>query len=96
MRFTIRDVLWLTLVAAVGVAWRAEQARHVGTAVRGGKIKSALRLAPWERQLLKSDWERRGEPIDWRSPIPRRKATAAAAPRATRQRRRAWRPRGTN
>jgi hypothetical protein len=39
-RFTIRDVLWLTVVVALGVAWWADRTRITERAVKAERLAS--------------------------------------------------------
>ena len=54
MRFTIRDLLWLTAVVALAVAWRADRsALHASlerTTIRAAKLEDALRTSlGWQK-----------------------------------------------
>jgi len=56
-RFTIRDVLWLTVVAAIGLAMgvtiRAERAQSARLRLEALKYKEQLRMLAdeWEKQM---------------------------------------------
>lgn len=41
-KYTIRDLLWLTLVVAVGLGWFVREQRFLATLVSEGQLKSRL------------------------------------------------------
>src|SRR5206468_2567639 len=49
-RFTIRDVLWLTVVAALGVGWRVERGRYAA-------IQQALKEASDGKLRAETGWQ---------------------------------------
>jgi hypothetical protein len=53
-RFTIRDVLWLTVVVAMGVSWWIDNKR----------IEKAVTKAESEQRLLRADFEDRMTVLD--------------------------------
>lgn len=53
-KFTIRDVLWLTVVTALGAAWWADNKR----------IEKAVTKAESEQRLLRADFEDRMTVLD--------------------------------
>jgi hypothetical protein len=44
MRFTIRDLLWLTVVVALGAAWWMSEQRHKKEVLR---LEEQILLGPW-------------------------------------------------
>ena len=49
MRFTIRDLLWLTVVVALGVAWWLDRSRLASEAARAGQWQE---VAIWTEQRV--------------------------------------------
>jgi hypothetical protein len=46
-RFTIRDVLWLTALVAMGVAWWVEHGRLLATRSHAHELRENLLSAQW-------------------------------------------------
>jgi len=51
-RFTIRDVLWLTMVVALGVGWWLDHGQLVRTVAATKKLADEI-------EIERADWERR-------------------------------------
>ena len=58
MRFTIRDLLWLTVVVALAVAWWVDRSNLAGRAERADVLEAVLDSAE-----LKVDYAKRGNRI---------------------------------
>lgn len=56
MRFSIRDILWLMVVVALGVMWQAERRRAVDSQVSQSQI--TVRLAAAHEQLADIERDR--------------------------------------
>ena len=56
MRFTIRDLLWLTVVVAMGLGWwvsyRGIDAKRIQTASHANRLRKNLETAKWAYDLL--------------------------------------------
>lgn len=60
LSFTIRDLLWLTLVIAMGCTWWMRERQHAITELRYSRLMSEAR-----ERLLTVFRPDRGEIIDW-------------------------------
>ena len=70
MRFTIRDLLWLTAVVALGLAWRVEHRRYVALEHNYEDLKSDVVWCPDDMKIV---WdEKRGFSFEPRSTAPAR------------------------
>jgi hypothetical protein len=74
VRFTIRDMLWLTVVVGLALCWwldrRASQASHAITRTHGDKLKRALSDAKFNEEFQEATIQQllRGEkPDSWLS-----------------------------
>jgi hypothetical protein len=72
-RFTIRDLLWLMMVAALALGWYAEHRRRSITRAYAHELRANLRRAHFrydpqladkpEERLLQVDWQLIDAPI---------------------------------
>jgi hypothetical protein len=85
-RFTIRDVLWLTVVVAMGAGWwidrLAQDARRTGIRIHALELRSALTNAKYNQDNFGPQWDTADgriiyyswlKPVDWKladKPIP--------------------------
>ena len=59
-RFTIRDVLWLTVVVALGVGWWIEYQRHVSSAAAVKALEKTAADQKAEILILNTSWQAGG------------------------------------
>jgi hypothetical protein len=57
IRFTIRDVLWLTVVVAVAVCWRVDRAKEQEARAAALKREKALRDRDFEKWFYDGSWQ---------------------------------------
>ena len=62
LRFTIRDLLWLTVVVALASAWRVDSNRKATAFARqlGGAVLATHLTDPWNSPLRQAaEWSKR-------------------------------------